>query len=380
MSWLRALTSSRPLFLSIVLAIITGVFAFLLLNRSSHPALPHPAAAYLAPSDGRPDIWAINPDNSQSPIALTQTDTIIFDFAPDPKGRYIAFSERDSHTGVLDIKLLDISTGQSRLLLDCVNVECMSPVWHPDGSQLLYERIDPQIPLPAAGIDPRQLWLLDLTTTPPTTRPFFERRPPWSYGAQWSADGKHLLYYDTNAPGIFVYNTELQTAQFVAQGDGLAGAISPDGRYVAYTEFRRGDHHQGTQSHTILRLMDLSTNTITDLTDETTDLTDDTAPVWSPDGRYIAFLRRYLDERATAGNMIYLVDIETRQVRPVVSDGRYTHGALSWDRVGQRLLFQQVIREPQTNSLANPEIWSYNFQTGQLQELAKNAFAPRWIP
>ncbi|RMG79109.1 MAG: hypothetical protein D6712_20215, partial [Chloroflexi bacterium] len=202
----------------------------------------------------------------------------------------------------------------------------------------------------------------------------------WSYGAQWSADGERLLYYDTNAPGIFVYDTETQTAEFVAQGDGLAGAISPDGRYVAYTEFIQGDHHEGTQSHTILRLMDLSTNTITDLTDETTALTDDMSPVWSPNGRYIAFLRRYLDERATAGNMIYIIDIETREVRPIVTDGRYTHGALSWDTSGQRLLFQQVIRDPQTNSLANPEIWTYNLQTDQLQELAKNAFAPHWIP
>ncbi len=379
MSWNRGLISYRTLFL-MILAVITGAVAFLLLNNPHKRSLPRPAAAYLAPADGRPDIWAIDADNPQEPILLTQTDTIIFDFTPDPSGRYIAFSERDSHTGVLDIKLLDLLTGQTRLLLDCVNVECMSPVWHPDGTQLLYERIDPQIPLPSEGVDPRQLWLLDLTTSPPTTRPFFERRPPWSYGAQWSADGERLLYYDTNAPGIFVYDTETQTAEFVAQGDGLAGAISPDGRYVAYTEFIQGDHHEGTQSHTILRLMDLSTNTITDLTDETTALTDDMSPVWSPNGRYIAFLRRYLDERATAGNMIYIIDIETREVRPIVTDGRYTHGALSWDTSGQRLLFQQVIRDPQTNSLANPEIWTYNLQTDQLQELAKNAFAPHWIP
>jgi Tol biopolymer transport system component len=103
--------------------------------------------------------------------------------------------------------------------------------------------------------------------------------------------------------------------------------------------------------------------------------TDDVTAQWSPNGKTVAFARRYTDERWTQGYQIYLRDIDSDQLITVVYDKRYTTSNFHWNSTGTRLVMQ---RFPLGVANARPEIWVYDLETDTLNEVLSDAFLPRW--
>jgi Tol biopolymer transport system component len=337
-----------------------------------------PRVAWLAPADGAPqNIWMANQDGSDAK-QVTFSPSGIYDFGVSPDGAQIAFAERNSNTGTSDLKLLDLATGGIRQLTNCVDADCTTPTWRPDGQLIAYERVDYNSDLNNVGTSPTRIWLIDLSSSPPTTRPLFSDLQILGYSAQWSDDGQRISVFNRDE-GILVYDFKTDTTTAVPSMSGSSGALSDDGMRVVYPELQFTEDQQ-TRSY--LKIADLTTQEIQPVTDPNEAVQDDRAE-WRPGTNELAIARRYQDDRFTVGYQVYLLNLDNDQLTQLTDDPRYANAFFSWDPTGQQLLIQrfpQLDENGQTNSEGRPEIWVYDMKTKALTEVAVNVFHPRWVP
>src|SRR5690606_30146980 len=132
-----------------------------------------PRVAYLTPADSVPqNVWIAEPGVEASAAQVTFSTGGVLNFDVSPDGTMIALAERNEY-GTSDIKLLNLETGATEQLTNGVDSDCNTPVWRPDGTMILYHRIDLNSDLGSVGVSPTRVWLIDLTTTPPVNRPLF---------------------------------------------------------------------------------------------------------------------------------------------------------------------------------------------------------------
>ncbi len=344
----------------------------------SRPAQP-PRIAYLAPSRGLSNLWLVDPANPQlPPQQITFSETGIYDFEASPDGTSIAYSSQDAATGIREIYLLDVASGTTQRLTNCTaeDADCTTPAWRPDGSVIAYERITLNSALGLGASAPR-VWLMDMTATTPTHVPLFTESQILGYGAQWAGNGSRIALYDSVNQSIMIYNFEARQENdrldVIAAGNGSVGSLSPNGNLLVYPELIL----DGSFTRAALRLADLDEGQSEYLTPEG-ERVDDATAVWHPDGTRIAFTRQNLDEGFTGGDQIYLMDVPTRTVTPLVFDSGYTNGALSWSPDGTQLVMQRFPFPSSANS--TPEIWTYTLDSGQIRRVVEDGYLPGWVP
>jgi Tol biopolymer transport system component len=338
-----------------------------------------PRVAYIAPADSVPqNIFIADPLDPAAVQQITDSPDGIYDFAVSPDGTAIAFAERNSLTQTSDIKLLDLETGALRQLTNCVDADCTTPTWRPDGNVIAYQRVDFNSDLGNVGVSPTRVWLLDLTTTPASTRPLFSDLQILGYSPQWSGDGSRIALYNRDQ-GILIYDFSDQSIAVIPNRSGSTGALSPDGKQVVYSEILL---QEGEQARSYLTLADLTTQALTQLSPPGEPLQDERV-VWRPDGQALAIARRYQDDRFTRGYQIYLMDPDDGTVEALTDDRRYANGFFSWEPTGAQLVIQrfpELDAEGNPNVAGRPEIWTLNVETGEMTLVATNAYHPRWVP
>ena len=332
--------------------------------------------AYLAPADTAPqNVWIADPADPASAQQVTFSVGGVLNFDISADGTRLAFAERRSETGRSDIMLLNLHSGALQQLTNCPTSDCDAPVWRPGGQMIAYERVDDGGGQAASAA---RVWLIDLTTTPATTRPLFADAHLLGYGPQWSADGARIAMFDDSSQGILVYDFNDDTTAYIPAHAGGDLSLSPDGTRVVFPR----TIIEGAEARSHLQMADLAANEIVDLTSPD-EPQDDTQSDWNPDGVRLALARRYLDERYTRTRQLYLLDTSTGETVPLVEDPRYFHGFFSWDPQGRRLVLQrfpELTADGQLNSAGRPEVWTYNLDSGALTLVAENAYLPRWVP
>jgi Tol biopolymer transport system component len=339
-----------------------------------------PRVAYLAPSDSAPqNIWIADPSNPSSAQQVTFSQPGVFDFGVSPDGTQIAFAERNNELGTADIKLLNLTTGAIQPLTNCPDSDCTTPVWRPDGQMIAYQRIDFNSGM-NIGTSPTRIWLIDLTATPPTTRPLFSDTQILSYEPEWSADGSKITVYDNADQGILVYDFTSDTTMLVSTAAGMAGTISPDGKRLVYPKLTVSAQ-QGAM--TSLQIADLTTGQTSDLTPPSAQVQDEQV-AWSPDGKTLAVVRSVTGEGpAGVTYQIYFLNADDGTARPISDNSHYVNGFFSWDPTGQQLALQRFPgfgAAGQINTDDRPSVWTYDLETNTFTEVAKNSFFPRWVP
>ena len=222
------------------------------------------------------------------------------------------------------------------------------------------------------------------------------------HSPQWSADGKLIAYYDPGFSATVVFDFAAGTAEFVNNPFGVAGALSPDGKWVVFAQ----PVLEGTTARHNLRIAgvtgfdvrgltsavnpgetandngdNIHTHDIFDLTN-LEDPINDTMPTWNPNGSQIAFVRQYIDERYTRGSQVHLLDIETGEIKPLFLDARYANGFMHWDISGTQLVIQrfpELDAEGNPSSGGTPEVWVYDLDNDELTLIEQNAYLPRWV-
>jgi len=349
-----------------------------------------PRIAYLAPADGSPfNIWLVDPVDPTNPEQVTNSPSGVYDFGVSPDGSQIAFAENNLNGGGSDIKLLDLESGALQQLTNCQRALCTSPVWRPDGRMIAYMRVEDD---PQFGSSPPRIWLLDLTTTPATTRPLFQRSQILGSGAQWSADGSRIALVDRGSVAILIYDFTNDHITSISSQAGDTGTLSPDGTRLVYPELVSDPSGALINK---LRMVTVDTGEFETISSDDDSVNDQRA-VWNPDGTRLAIARQ--DQSAARTIQIVLYDIESRTTKPLTVDLQYSNLLFFWDPTGTELVVQRFAEAgvPSSAIPANPsgeaatpeaaptsgkpEIWTFDAATGEGKLLVINGFFPRWVP
>jgi len=368
----------------VVITIILCMTGVAVTGVISNPINRVPRIAYLYPAySGVPNVWVSDIDNPSEARQLTFSELGIYDYDFSPDGRFLAFSEHAGDNGELaTIRMLDIPNNKVIELVDCVSSKayCTTPSFSPDGHLLAYQRSE--------SFDKRfglsRIWLVDLTSTNYETTPLIADTQVVGHSPIWSQDNNTIAFYsaDTTQQGILIYDfvprgdDDIQL-RFIPTSHGTMGTISPNGQQIIFPEIAQ--RQSIFYSH--LRIADLHNKEFSAFTNPEEPI-DDAVAGWSPNGKTVAFARRYSDDRWTQGYQLYFMDTTPdAEAIPIIFDPRYSTSYFRWNTTGERLVLQRfpLLNEDGTpNSKGMPEIWIYDVETDTLTFITDNAFIPQW--
>jgi len=194
----------------------------------------------------------------------------------------------------------------------------------------------------------------------------------------WSPDSKQLIYVSRKKTGMDyavstnsdLYRYDLESGKTENLTEGMMGydtapAYSPDGKYVAWLSME----HDGYESDkNRIFILDTTTGEKTDLTTEW-DYTADLI-AWAKDGKSIYFTAAYLGEEP-----IFNVNLATKEVKPVMENaGLFDYAALCPVNDNTLVTMRHSMLQP--NELCVVE----NGNVRQLTEVNKDIFGQLTMP
>jgi hypothetical protein len=331
--------------------------------------------AYLWPSDGPADIYALNPISGE--IHQYTYRMGVLEFCANKDGNKLYFSAGNSRGGadLYEIDLVDEANATSdryapRKLLDCGTAQCRAPALSYDGNNLAYEHL---ILSPKGDLGPAQIWLLNLVDlkVKPIGQATHETIQP-----SWSSTG-WLAYYDRTSQVYEVNKPETQISVQLINQTGQPGHWSPDGKFYLAPEIMYypavGDTETGI-SH-LLRY-GIREGTSGDLSKE--DVVEDVEGVYAPNGESIAFSRKYLDmERWTFGRQLWIMRSDGSDSHPITDEPDYNHYDLAWSWDNLMIAF---VRFNEAKLYDPPELWMIGVDGSNPIQLVIGGYAPLWIP
>lgn len=233
-----------------------------------HPGVFSTRIAYVSRNNGRHNLLVADADGENAQAALTSAEPIISP-AWSPNGAQLAYVSFESRKPV--IYTHEVATGRRRLLASFRGSNS-APAWSPDGRQLLAT-------LTMGGSS--QIYALDTNGGQPqriTQTRGIDTEPAFS------PDGRHVYFVSDRGGSPQIYRmtpngTEVTRITFDGNYN-VSPNISPDGRWMAFISRISGQLK--------LRLMELSTGSLTQLTDTTAD----ESPSFAPNSRLIMYATR----------------------------------------------------------------------------------------
>lgn len=345
--------------------------------------------AYLYPANAPANIFVINPATSVN-LQLTRHALGVQDYMVDGAGKRMVYSARneiggsDIYSLVLDFEALlqQVDGGlQPQLLVECGEVTCRAPVLSPAGDMLAYERTEktgfPQVWVSSFAVDAGGQTAAG--EAQPTRPVLAGDAAHQTLLPTWSADGL-LTFYDTQEQAFISIDPKGSERLVFSNQTGQQGTWRPNGREFVAAEINFldtgsvSDLPNFANSHLIL--YNRLTGSKLDLTPE--DDMEDSFPVFSPDGAYLAYARKYLDkQRWTPGRQLWVMLPGIGQAQPITADPEYNHFDFAWNAQGDQLAY---VRFNQAELTALPEIWLLDLLSAQRSELVKGGYLPQWLP
>lgn len=343
---------------------------------------------YLWPSTGGSDIYAIDLDNAATEQLTASGNITSFDTSPDGRLAYYFVDNNITGNDLFVLNRYEALTAESESsvgpvrLLTCQRALCSEPAVSPNGTLLAYQRNDSEI------------WLLDLESLaePVQISPEGdESRLPL-----WSPNGA-LSYYNADLQAYILLDVDSGDETIFPNNTGEDGAWSPGGTafiapeaFTIETNILRGPSGEADNQEipeeelepvrvlaAHLLVYQTSGSQVQNLSAD--QLVEDFSPAFSPDGRTLAFTRRYLtEEPITLGRQVWLMPVQgsPTQARALTDHPDYKYTVLAWHPNGTQLA---VVRANQALLTEPPEIWLLNLD-GSAVRLVIGGYAPQWIP
>lgn len=336
-----------------------------------------PRLAYLWPSGAPADLYLLDLI-SQKRSRLTETEAGVIDYSIGSDGASIVYSALHGD-GTSEIRFIDLVTGADEMLYECDSASrCQSPVISPDGTLLAFEQFEWEVSAAGRRVPGvRQVWLLPLTGEADPIRVQPEEQVATSPG--WSPTGILTYYNDSLDAVAFVEPAGLQPLNMVPNGLGFLGSWSPDGKYLILPEivFPATDELEGgDQPDFFSHLYQIESATL-DVEDLSLGMVEDASPAYSPDGEWIAFGRKFLDERWTPGRQVWIMRADGSQPRPITDEPDFSHASLVWNPDSTRLAYMRL-NQADPNEM--PEIWMIDREGDGHEFLVEGGYLPQWIP
>jgi Tol biopolymer transport system component len=331
--------------------------------------------AYLWPSYGQADIYALIPDTGE--IQRFTYGMGVLDFFVSSNGITIYFSAGNSEGGAslykIDRAEIGSSTSgsyQAQEILNCASAQCRNPVTSYDNQDLAYEYI---IPNPGGGSGPAQIWLLNLATEKTSA---VGQENEETVQPLWSSKGM-LAFYDITKAGYEFVNIDTKEMMLQANQTGQPGDWSPGGEYYLAPEisyYRAPDNTERGTSH--LMRYDAVNGQAEDLSSSPD--VEDAEAVYSPDGNSIAFARKFLDAAHwTLGRQLWIMNSDGIEAHAITDEADYNHYDLAWSRDALRLAY---VRFDESKPFNPPELWMINADGSNALQLVIGGYSPIWIP
>jgi Tol biopolymer transport system component len=267
---------------------------------------------------------------------------------PQPGGQLVAYERTDStgNTATRQVWLVDRVSGQTwpahaPEMLESVGVRTLfshSPRWSPDGRYLAYFKPDAFA-----------LIVVDVAGGAPMLFPANGNEM-----GEWSGVGYRLTYTD------FVQREPQGAAAF--QEEERPGAVG----------VREGEDHAFL---TQLALLDLNADESFGLGQG--QVVFDGPAAWHPGGRVAAFTR----STGVGGRQIWLLEIDATNnqftTKPLTAEIAFNHTAPRWSPDGRYLVF---MRSAIDYSSSTPTLWLYDSELDSMALVAADAFLPQWLP
>jgi Tol biopolymer transport system component len=341
-----------------------------------------PRLIYLWPSGGQADLYALQP-REETTVALTQTPNGILDFKVSPQGTTLVFAQLGDNGGS-EIHQLDLISLEDQILHDCaMGWLCYAPTLAPDLDYLAFERRSIQ---PSRASE-TQVWILPLEDD---LDAFMMGLSNHSTSApSWSSEG-FLEYYDNTDGEIKIVRISddgrANIVHAIPSQLGKIGSWSPDGSSIVFPELIFVDELENFDAgesaiplfYSHIYQYILSTGSKLDLTGNEAGLVEDASPFYSPDGKILAFTRKFLDqEKWTLGRQIWIASADGSGAMQITNDPASLHLGLAWSFDSQALAYQRV---SQADLDSPPEIWLFDRNDETIQLLIVGGYAIQWIP
>ena len=323
-----------------------------------------PAVIYIAPASESRELWSLSKGTANP---LTATGGAIYDFAVAPNGDRVAYSVANKQSG-LDLWLMNRAGSNQRVLVECAADRCTAPSWAPASDRLAYSR-ETVSGVAGGPHSPPRVWILDLSTG--QTAPLYQDSQLLGYGPAWSPDGKYIAAWDGSVGSIRDLDLQTNETILLPSQSGAPGSWSPDGQTMLFNDLSL----VGEQPYVKMFLAEFATKQIRPAFAAETQVSDYGAPVWSPDGQWVA--AGVKTPTSGLGSQLWILHPDGTKGRTVADDPRYTYGAYRWSPWSDSLIFQRFeLGVP----FAKPEILWWSAADNSVQVLATDASLPAWLP
>jgi len=150
-------------------------------------------------------------------------------------------------------------------------------------------------------------------------------------------------------PSVFIY--ERASGQLTMLPNAVDGAISPDGKRIAFVRNNGGNYD--------IWMQDIDGSDLVQLSDSKYG---EFEPAWSPDGKHIAFVSNRHSKGEVLETSIYVLDVQSGKVQRLTNALRATDGAPAW-KDAHTIIFHSN-RNPsdaQGDTVSRWSLWQVSF-------------------